>query len=63
MLLLLADWLSEYFTVFKVFQYLTFRGILGTLTALAITLPAAPAITSDWTAAKGRPVSRIAITA
>ena len=42
MLLLLADWLSEYFTVFKVFQYLTFRGILGTLTALAITLLVGP---------------------
>ena len=44
MLLLLADWLSEYFTVFKVFQYLTFRGILGTLTALAITLLVGPAM-------------------
>ena len=44
MLLLLADWLSEYFTVFKVFQYLTFRGILGVLTALAITLLVGPAM-------------------
>ena len=44
MLLLLADWLSEYFKVFKVFQYLTFRGILGVLTALAITLLVGPAM-------------------
>lgn len=44
MLLLLADWLSGYLSVFKVFQYLTFRGILGVLTALAITLLVGPAM-------------------
>ncbi len=38
MLLLLADWLTGYVSAFQVFQYLTFRGILGVLTALAITL-------------------------
>ncbi len=38
MLLLLADFLSQYFGAFQVFKYLTFRGILGILTALAISL-------------------------
>ena len=42
MLLLLAQWLGEYESAFKVFQYLTFRGILGVLTALAITLLVGP---------------------
>ncbi|MCG3169066.1 MAG: Phospho-N-acetylmuramoyl-pentapeptide-transferase [Pseudomonadales bacterium] len=44
MLLLLAEWLSGYVKVFAVFQYLTFRGILGVLTALAITLLVGPAM-------------------
>ncbi|MBP8925197.1 MAG: phospho-N-acetylmuramoyl-pentapeptide-transferase [Pseudomonadales bacterium] len=44
MLLLLADWLSGYLSAFKVFQYLTFRGILGVLTALGITLMVGPAM-------------------
>ena len=39
-------WLSEYLTVyasgFQVFQYLTFRGILGVMTALAISLLVGP---------------------
>lgn len=38
MLLLLADYLSQYFSAFQVFKYLTFRGILGILMALAISL-------------------------
>jgi phospho-N-acetylmuramoyl-pentapeptide-transferase len=38
MLLLLADFLSQYVGAFQVFKYLTFRGILGVLTALAICL-------------------------
>jgi len=42
MLLLLADWLTGYVSAFQVFQYLTFRGILGVLTALAITLLVGP---------------------
>lgn len=42
MLLWLAEWLSRYAKVFAVFQYLTFRGILGVLTALAITLLVGP---------------------
>jgi len=44
MLLLLADWLSGYVKAFTVFQYLTFRGILGVLTALAMTLLVGPAM-------------------
>ena len=42
MLMLLADYLTQYFSGFAVFQYLTFRGILGVLTALAISLLVGP---------------------
>jgi phospho-N-acetylmuramoyl-pentapeptide-transferase len=42
MLLWLADWLSSHVSAFAVFKYLTFRGILGVLTALAITLLVGP---------------------
>lgn len=38
MLLILAEYLSEYFSAVAVFQYLTFRGILGVLTALGLSL-------------------------
>lgn len=38
MLLWLTQWLSEYASAFSVFHYLTFRAILGVLTALAISL-------------------------
>jgi len=38
MLLLLAEFLSEYFSALAVFQYLTMRGILGVLTALGLSL-------------------------
>jgi phospho-N-acetylmuramoyl-pentapeptide-transferase len=46
MLLLLSDWLSQYYSMFNVFQYLTFRGILGVLTALAIALWVGPIMIS-----------------
>lgn len=46
MLLLLSEWLSEYYSMFNVFQYLTFRGILGVLTALAIALWVGPIMIS-----------------
>ncbi len=36
MLLWLSSWLAQYFHVFHVFQYLTLRAILATLTALSI---------------------------
>ncbi|TAN53838.1 MAG: phospho-N-acetylmuramoyl-pentapeptide-transferase [Methylococcaceae bacterium] len=42
MLLYFADWLSQYFGAFRVFQYLTFRAILGVLTALVISLLVGP---------------------
>jgi phospho-N-acetylmuramoyl-pentapeptide-transferase len=44
MLLTLADLLEGYFDVFRVFHYLTFRGILGVLTALAISFLVGPAM-------------------
>jgi phospho-N-acetylmuramoyl-pentapeptide-transferase len=44
MLLWLAEYLSSYASGFQVFQYLTFRGILGVLTALAISLLVGPAM-------------------
>ena len=42
MLLWLAEYLTGYVSGFQVFQYLTFRGILGILTALAISLLVGP---------------------
>ncbi len=42
MLLWLANFLSEYIGAFQVFQYLTFRGILGVLVALAMSLLLGP---------------------
>ncbi|MEH6626956.1 MAG: phospho-N-acetylmuramoyl-pentapeptide-transferase [Motiliproteus sp.] len=42
MLLLLADYLEQFDAGFSVFQYLTLRGILGVLTALAISVLVGP---------------------
>lgn len=42
MLLFLADWLADHFSAFNVFRYLTMRGIMGILTALAISLLIGP---------------------
>lgn len=44
MLLWLSEWLSQYFHFFHVFQYLTLRAILGTLTALVTALLLGPTI-------------------
>ncbi|MDZ7750783.1 MAG: phospho-N-acetylmuramoyl-pentapeptide-transferase [Gammaproteobacteria bacterium] len=44
MLLMLTDYLAQYHSGFKVFQYLTLRAILGVLTALAISLLVGPAV-------------------
>lgn len=44
MLLMLAEYLSDYYSGFAVFQYLTLRGILGILTALAISLVLGPVL-------------------
>lgn len=38
MLLIFANWLAEYWSVFQVFQYQTLRAVLGVLTAFAIGL-------------------------
>lgn len=42
MLLWLAEYLQQYVSFFNVFQYLTFRGILGVLTALSIAFLVGP---------------------
>lgn len=42
MLVWLADFLSQYISVFGVFKYLTLRGIFGVLTALSIALIVGP---------------------
>ena len=42
MLLLLTEWLAQYYSGFNVFQYLTLRAILGVLTALVISLTVGP---------------------
>lgn len=42
MLLTIAGWLSNYFDLFRVFHYLTFRAILGVLTALIISFVVGP---------------------
>ena len=42
MLLWLTHWLSHYYRFFNVFDYLTFRTILGALTSLAISLCVGP---------------------
>ena len=47
MLLWLADFLAQYFTVFGVVKYLTFRAILGMLTALGISLVFGPKMISQ----------------
>lgn len=44
MLLWLSVWLEQYYHGFHVFQYLTLRAILGTLTALTLSLVMGPAI-------------------
>jgi phospho-N-acetylmuramoyl-pentapeptide-transferase len=44
MLLYLTEYLSQYYSAFNVFQYLTLRAILGALSALAISLLLGPYI-------------------
>jgi phospho-N-acetylmuramoyl-pentapeptide-transferase len=44
MLLLLSEWLANYFHFFHVVQYLTLRAILGTLTALVMALLLGPSM-------------------
>ena len=42
MLLWLAEYLTQYYSAFGVFQYLTMRGIMGVLTALFIAMAIGP---------------------
>lgn len=42
MLYALAEWLTQYWSGFNVFQYLTLRAILGVLSALAVSFIAGP---------------------
>ncbi len=44
MLLYLTQWLEQYYSAFNVFQYLTLRAILGTLTALIISFVVGPVL-------------------
>lgn len=52
MLLMLADYLQQYHGGFNVFRYLTFRAILGTLTALLISLLIGPYVIRRLTSYK-----------
>src|SRR5258705_6110272 len=52
MLLALAQWLAEDVRAFNVFQYITLRAVLATLTALAISLLAGPLVIRKLTAYK-----------
>jgi phospho-N-acetylmuramoyl-pentapeptide-transferase len=52
MLLMLADYLQQYHSGFNVFRYLTFRAILGTLTALLISLWIGPVMIRRLTSYK-----------
>ena len=44
MLLWLADYLTQFYSGFRVFQYLTLRGILAAGTALSISLLVGPSM-------------------
>ncbi len=52
MLVALFDYLSQYYSAFNVFQYLTLRAILGLLTALGITLLLGPKMIKSLTQLK-----------
>src|SRR5205085_5254691 len=49
MLLWLSDWLAQYLHGFHVFQYLTLRAILGTLTSLVMAFVLGPIIIRQLT--------------
>src|SRR3981081_1755302 len=52
MLLALTQWLAQDVRAFNVFQYITLRAVLATLTALAISLLAGPLVIRRLTAYK-----------
>ena len=45
----LAEYLTQYYSAFNVFSYLTFRAIVSTLTALFISLYFGPKLNSLFT--------------
>src|SRR5690606_25674412 len=56
MLLELARWLEQLESLFGLFGYLTFRGILASLTALALSLWWGPAVIRRLAQFKGQPI-------
>src|SRR5690625_4028629 len=58
MLLELARWLSQYFTAFRLFDYITFRTIMSTLTALVMALVLGPRMIRRLTMMKAGQVVR-----
>src|SRR5258707_9313179 len=52
MLLAITQWLAQDVRAFNVFQYITLRAVLATLTALAISLLAGPLVIRKLTAYK-----------
>lgn len=52
MLLILAEYLQQFHSGFNVFQYLTFRAILGTITALVLSLIIGPTMIRRLTSYK-----------
>ncbi len=57
MLVYLFDWLSQYFSGFNVFQYLTLRAIMAVLTALGVALLLGPKMIRALTNLKmGQPI-------
>ncbi len=52
MLLILAQWLQDDFRFFRVFNYITFRAVMATVTALLIGLAAGPWVIRKLTALK-----------
>ncbi len=57
MLVSLFDWLSQYYSGFNVFQYLTLRAIMAVLTALAVALILGPKMIRGLTNLKmGQPI-------
>src|SRR6266853_723061 len=60
MLLALTQWLAQDVRAFNVFQYITLRAVLATLTALAISLLAGPLVIRKLTAYKiGQAVRKV----
>ena len=52
MLLMLAQWLQDDFSFFRVFNYITFRAVFATLTALLIGLVCGPSVIRKLSALK-----------